>query len=215
MDGYISCSNNSRLFGGNGRVTGLLVQAVIATMAEQAKKITPLTEKENFTNWKIRGEGRYGAAHAAWLRANLRENEAPGNPHQRTLSRGDGDVRSEDEGDAGEVGSMDKSHLCIVIWDILDWQPCSQPTNKTSKGYLSWSKSKQTRISQCNCCTVRLNPGEESAVSSVFYLSSTSKWAKNKEIVTSAASPAPLHRTWTHPGACWSFYLPIVLPSSY
>lgn len=52
MDGYISCSNNSRLFGGNGRVTGLLVQAVIATMAEQAKKITPLTEKENFTNWK-------------------------------------------------------------------------------------------------------------------------------------------------------------------
>lgn len=50
MDGYISCSNNSRLFGGNGRVTGLLVQAVIATMAEQAKKITPLTEKENFTN---------------------------------------------------------------------------------------------------------------------------------------------------------------------
>ena len=52
MDGYISCSNNSRLFGGNGRVTGLLVQAVIATMAEQAKKITLLTEKENFTNWK-------------------------------------------------------------------------------------------------------------------------------------------------------------------
>lgn len=44
MDGYISCSNNSRLFGGNRRVTRLLVQAVIATMAEQAKEITPLTE---------------------------------------------------------------------------------------------------------------------------------------------------------------------------
>lgn len=31
MDGYISCSNNSSLLGGNRRVTGLLVQAVIAT----------------------------------------------------------------------------------------------------------------------------------------------------------------------------------------
>lgn len=44
MDGYISCCNNSRLFGGNRRVTGLLVQALIATTAEQAKKITPTKE---------------------------------------------------------------------------------------------------------------------------------------------------------------------------
>lgn len=44
MDGYISCSNNSRLFGGNRSVTGLLAEAVIATMAEQAKKITSLKE---------------------------------------------------------------------------------------------------------------------------------------------------------------------------
>lgn len=44
MDGYISSSNYSRLFGGNRRITGLLVQALRATVAEQAKKITPLTE---------------------------------------------------------------------------------------------------------------------------------------------------------------------------
>lgn len=46
MDGYIAPRNNSRLFGGNGRVTGLLVQAVIGAMAEPAKKITPLTESK-------------------------------------------------------------------------------------------------------------------------------------------------------------------------
>jgi len=44
MDSYISSRRNSRLFERNRRVTRLLVQAVIATVAEQAKKITPLTE---------------------------------------------------------------------------------------------------------------------------------------------------------------------------
>lgn len=38
MDGYISSRNNSCLFAGNRRVTWLLVEAVIATVAEQAKK---------------------------------------------------------------------------------------------------------------------------------------------------------------------------------
>ena len=44
MDGYISSRRNSRWSGGNSGVTGLLVQAVIATAAERAKKITSLTE---------------------------------------------------------------------------------------------------------------------------------------------------------------------------
>lgn len=71
MDGYISCSNNSRLFGGIRRVTGLLVQAVIATEAERAGKITQ--QKRKLHKLKIQGKGRYGATHNAWVRASLQE----------------------------------------------------------------------------------------------------------------------------------------------
>lgn len=68
MDGYISSRNNSCLFAGNRRVTWLLVEAVIATVAEQAKKKkAPLKEAKNFTNWKQ----HYSLAHTTWLRANL------------------------------------------------------------------------------------------------------------------------------------------------
>lgn len=50
MDGYISSRNNSCLFAGNRRVTWLLVEAVIATVAEQAKKKKKAPLKEAKTS---------------------------------------------------------------------------------------------------------------------------------------------------------------------
>lgn len=41
---YISSSNSSRLFGGNGRISSLLARTLIAAVAENPKKITPLTQ---------------------------------------------------------------------------------------------------------------------------------------------------------------------------
>lgn len=79
MDGYISCRNNSRLFAGNKRVTG----AVIATMDEWEKKITPLTRAKTSQIENPKERGRYGGAHAAWLRANLWENKAHGDGDER------------------------------------------------------------------------------------------------------------------------------------
>lgn len=74
MDGYISCRNNSRLFAGNKRVTG----AVIATMDEWEKKITPLTRAKTSQIENPKERGRYGGAHA-----NLWENKAHGDGDER------------------------------------------------------------------------------------------------------------------------------------
>lgn len=94
MDGYISCSNNSRLFGGNRRVTGLLVQAAIATEAERAEKITPLTEAK--TSQIENPRKRTLRCHPQ----RLSESQSPGNEAQKTYKhlavkmemRGKGDV---------------------------------------------------------------------------------------------------------------------------
>lgn len=81
MDGHISCSNNSRLFGGNRRVTGLLAQAVIATEAERPEKITPLTE----TKTSQIENPRKGTLHCHPQQ--LIENQSPRNEAQKSYKR--------------------------------------------------------------------------------------------------------------------------------
>lgn len=90
MDGYISCSNNSRLFAGNRRVTGLLVQAVIATVAEQAKEISPLTATKTSQIEKPRKRTlRCRPRHL--IESQSLRNGATENPQQQALSGEDGD----------------------------------------------------------------------------------------------------------------------------
>ncbi len=115
MDGYISCSNNSRLFGGNRRVTGLLAEAVIATMAEQTKKITPLTEKKTSQIEKIRKRTLQCRPH------HLIESQSLGNEAQKTHSNKHLTMKMEmrKKGDvAVEVGNMDKSYqrYQYILW---------------------------------------------------------------------------------------------------
>lgn len=110
MDGYIFCSNNSRLFGGNRRVTGLLAEAVIATMAEKAKKITPLTETKTSQIENPRKRTLQCRPH------HLIESQSLGNEAEKThinksyKSNEDGD---EEKGDVTvQVGNMNKYYQC-------------------------------------------------------------------------------------------------------
>lgn len=105
MDGYISCCNNSRLFGGNRRVTGLLVQAVIATMAEQATEITLLRETKTSQIEKPRKRTLWCRLHHL-IESQSLGNEQRENPQQQALSSEDGD--GERGGAAVEVGNMGK-----------------------------------------------------------------------------------------------------------
>lgn len=91
QDGWLHFLQQQQPFvAGNRRVTGLLVQAVIATMDEQAKKITPLTETKTSQIEKPRKRTLWCRPRRL-IESQSRRNEAQKNPQQRALGNEDGD----------------------------------------------------------------------------------------------------------------------------